>query len=35
LRKVFSDKRNYSVIEIEEKSVPHSYINKFLLKSIA
>ena len=35
LRKVFNDKRNYSVIEIEEKSVPHSYINKFLLKSIA
>ena len=35
LRKVFSDKNNYHIFEIKEKSLPHTYINKSLLKSIA
>ncbi len=35
LRKVFLDKRNYSIFEIKEKTIPHTYINKLSLKSIA
>jgi len=35
LRKVFEKKDNYSIIEIEEKNLPHSLINKNLLRSIA
>ena len=35
LRKVFSDKNNFSVVEIKEKNIPHSYINRNFLKSIA
>ena len=36
LRKVFSDNRNYSLIEIKGKNLPHSIINKRqYLKSIA
>jgi UDP-3-O-[3-hydroxymyristoyl] N-acetylglucosamine deacetylase len=35
LRKVFSNKDNFSVIEITEKTLPHTYINKIHLKSIA
>ena len=35
LRKVFKDKSNYSIFEIKEKSIPHTYINKLPLKSIA
>ena len=35
LRKVFNDKNNYSIFEIKEKSLPHTYINKSVLKSIA
>ena len=35
LRKVFSDKNNYSIIEISEKSLPNTLINKGYLKSIA
>ncbi len=35
LRKVFADKSNYSIIEIDEKSVPHTLIHKQKLKSIA
>jgi|TARA_B100001079_G_scaffold51142_1_gene42034 UDP-3-O-[3-hydroxymyristoyl] N-acetylglucosamine deacetylase len=35
LREVFSDKNNYSIFEIKEKSLPHAYINKSVLKSIA
>ncbi len=35
LRKVFEDKSNYSIIEIDEKSVPHTLIHKQKLKSIA
>ena len=35
LRKVFQDKKNYSILEIDEKTVPHTLINKQKLKSIA
>ena len=35
LRKVFFDKRNFSIIEIKEKNLPHTLINKNLLRSIA
>ena len=35
LRKVFSDKENFSIIEIKEKNLPHTLINRNLLKSIA
>ena len=35
LRKVFADKKNYIIFEIKEKSLPHTYINKSILKSIA
>ncbi len=35
LREVFKDKKNYSIFEIKEKSLPHTYINKSVLKSIA
>ena len=35
LRKVFLNKDNFSIIEIKEKSLPHSLINKRLLRSIA
>jgi len=35
LRKVFSDKNNYTVFEIKEKSLPHTFIDKSILKSIA
>ena len=35
LRKVFDDKSNFSLIELKGKNLPHSFINKSLLKSIA
>ena len=35
LRKVFDNKDNFSIIEIKEKNIPHSFINKNFLKSIA
>ena len=35
LRKVFVDKNNFSIIEIREKNLPHTLINRNLLKSIA
>ena len=35
LRKVFHNKENFSIIEIKEKVVPHTLINKIQLKSIA
>ena len=35
LRKVFSDKSNYSIIELKGKTVPQSFIYKNQLKSIA
>jgi len=35
LRKVFENKENFSIIEIKEKTVPHTLINKTQLRSIA
>ena len=35
LRKVFQDKDNFSIIEIKEKNLPHTLINRNLLRSIA
>ncbi len=35
LRKVFQNKENFSILEIKEKNLPHTLINKNLLKSIA
>ena len=35
LRKVFSDKKNFSIIEIKEKNLPYTLINRNVLKSIA
>jgi len=35
LRKVFKDKENFSILEIKEKNLPHTLINRNLLKSIA
>ena len=35
LRKIFDDKSNYSFIELKGKNLPHSFINKSSLKSIA
>ncbi len=35
LRKVFENKENFSVIEIKEKNLPHTLINRSLLRSIA
>jgi len=35
LRKVFEDKRNFSIIEIQERTLPHTLINRSLLRSIA
>ena len=35
LRKVFENKDNCSILEIKEKNLPHTLINKSLLKSIA
>ena len=35
LRKVFKNKENFSVLEIKEKNLPHTLINKEYLRSIA
>mgnify|MGYP006089648825 FL=1 len=35
LRKVFSNKENFSLLEIKEKNIPHVFVNKSHLKSIA
>tara|TARA_Y100001936_G_C15995597_1_gene624881 strand:- start:80 stop:1000 length:921 start_codon:yes stop_codon:yes gene_type:complete len=35
LRRVFQNKENFSVVEIKEKSLPHTLINRNFLKSIA
>ena len=35
LRKVFSENSNFSIIEIREKNLPHTLINRSLLRSIA
>ena len=35
LRKVFSNNENFSIFELKEKIIPHSFLNKAQLKSIA
>ena len=35
LRKIFQNKNNFSIIEIKEKNLPHTLINRNLLRSIA
>ena len=35
LRKVFKNKDNFSILEIKEKNLPHTLINKSFLRSIA
>jgi|TARA_B100001093_G_scaffold326919_1_gene311899 UDP-3-O-[3-hydroxymyristoyl] N-acetylglucosamine deacetylase len=35
LRKVFQNKDNFSILEIKEKNLPHTLINRSVLKSIA
>ena len=35
LRKLFSKNENFSIIELKEKNIPHSFLNKNILKSIA
>tara|TARA_B110000037_G_scaffold205026_1_gene249537 strand:- start:617 stop:1537 length:921 start_codon:yes stop_codon:yes gene_type:complete len=35
LRKVFGNKENFSLLEIKEKNLPHAFINKGHLRSIA
>ena len=35
LRKVFLNKENFSILEIKEKNLPHTLINRELLKTIA
>ena len=35
LRKVFDNKDNFSIIEIQERTLPHTLINRNLLRSIA
>ena len=35
LRKVFQDRDNFSILEIKEKNLPHTLINKKILRSIA
>ena len=35
LRKVFENKENFSIVEIKERNLPHSIINRSLLRSIA
>ena len=35
LRKIFQNKENFSIVEIKEKNLPHTLINRNLLRSIA
>ena len=35
LRKLLSRNENFSIIELKEKNIPHSFLNKNILKSIA
>ena len=35
LKKVFENKENFSIIEIQERTLPHTLINRSLLRSIA
>jgi len=32
---VFENKENFSIIEIQERNLPHTILNKTLLRSIA
>ena len=34
LRKVFENKDNFSIIEIQERSLPHTIVNRSILRSI-
>ena len=35
LRKVFQNKENFSILEIQEKNLPHAFINKSHVRSVA
>lgn len=35
LRKVFQNKENFSIVEINEKNIPYALVNRQSLKSIA
>jgi len=35
LRRIFEDNANFSLVEVKEKNIPHSLINRNILKSIA
>ena len=35
LRKVFNNRENFSILEIKEKNIPHTFINRYSLKSTA
>ena len=35
LRKVFQNKENFSILEIKEKNLPHAFINKSHVRSVA
>ena len=35
LRRIFADNANFSLVEVKEKNIPHSLINRNILKSIA
>ena len=35
LRKIFQNKENFTILEIKEKNLPHTLINRKLLRSIA
>ncbi len=35
LRKLFENKDNFSILEIKEKNLPHTLINRNLLRTIA
>ena len=35
LRELFANKDNFSIIEIQERTLPHTLINRSLLRSIA
>ena len=35
LRKVFKNKENFSILEIQEKNLPHAFINKSHIRSVA
>ena len=35
LRKLFDNNENFSILEIKEKNLPHTLLNKSFLRSIA